>query len=338
MSVDIDFLRPAMLALMPLAVLPLIARATEAGGYPDVGWLPADPLGRGIGLALRAMAALAIAALVIALAAPGRPRTVELRTGRGAEVLLLIDRSRSMDERMLPNDWRRLGPFEIRHQTRSRGRVKSQAARELLGEFVARRPDDRFAVSFFSASTLHVVPFTDHDEVVQAGIAAGGVHRGLSETDVGRALVSSLARFEKRAYTGSRIILLVSDGGARLDRDTQMAIRAGFERQRVTLYWIYLKGFGRPDLEQAGEASAAIPEVALHRFFQTLPTPYRAYQAESPEDLAAAVADVGREQNHPLDFEERIPRSDHSRRFVAAALLLVASLLVARRWELRGTS
>ncbi|MCB1915302.1 MAG: VWA domain-containing protein [Rhodocyclaceae bacterium] len=338
MTGGIDFLRPELLALLPLAALPLFARSTDARHYPHLGWLPADPAGRLIGLLLRLFAALAIAAVAIALAAPGRAQTVEPRTGRGAELLLLIDRSRSMDERMLPSDWRELSPYDIRHQTLSRGPVKSRAARELLADFVARRPDDRFAVSFFSASTLYVVPFTQHDEVVQAGIAAGGVHRGLSETDVGRALISSVARFEKRAYSGSRIILLVSDGGARLDEDTRLAIRAGFERQRVALYWIYLKGFGRPDLEAAGEASEAIPEVALHRFFQTLPTPYHAYQAQSPEDLAAAVADVGRQQNHPLDFEELIPRRDYSRHFVALALALVAVLVLARRWQLGGAT
>jgi len=330
----IDFLHPWLLALLPLALLPLVARGADALPYPHLGWLPPDPLGHAAGLLLRILTALLIACLVIALAAPGEAEKVETRTGRGAEILLLIDRSRSMDEHMLPDDWRTLSPYDIRHQTLSRGQIKSQAARELLSSFVAQRPDDRFAVSFFSASTLHVVPFTQHDEAVQAGITAGGVHRGLSETDVGRALISAIARFDRRPYSGSRIILLVSDGGARLDEDTRQAIRAGLERQRVALYWLYLKGFNRPELDMPGEASDAIPEVALHRFFASLPTPYHAYQAESPEDLAAAVADVGRQQNYPLDFEERVPRRDHSRGFVAAGLLLGALLLVLQRFRL----
>lgn len=331
MIAGIDFLRPGLLLLLPLALLPLLARGVDALPYPHTGWLPADALGRSAGHALRLLAALLIACLVIALASPGTPETVAARTGRGAEIQLLIDRSRSMDERMLPSDWRSLSPHEIRHQTLSRGPVKAQAARELLAAFVAQRPDDRFAVSFFSASTLHVVPFTQHDEVVQAGIAAGGVHRGLSETDVGGALISSIGRFDKRPYSGSRIILLVSDGGARLDEDTRRAIRAGLEHHRIALYWIYLKGFNRPDLDTPGEASEAIPEVALHRFFEGLPTPYHAYQAESSEDLAAAVADVGRQQNYPLDFEERIPRQDHGRAFVQAGLVLALLLLALGR-------
>ncbi|MCB1889453.1 MAG: VWA domain-containing protein [Rhodocyclaceae bacterium] len=334
MIAGIDFLRPGLLALLPLALLPWLARGRDAIPYAHVAWLPPDPLGRAAGRLLRALGALLIASLVIALASPGRPESVEVRTGRGAEIQLLIDRSRSMDERMLPSDWRTLSPHEIRHQTRSRGPIKSQSARELLSSFVAQRPDDRFAVSFFSASTLHVVPFTQHDEVVQAGIAAGGIHRGLSETDVGRALISSIARFDKRPYSGSRIILLVSDGGARLDEDTRLAIRAGLERHRIALYWIYLKGFNRPDLDMPGEASEAIPEVALHRFFASLPTPYHAYQAESSEDLAAAVEDVGRQQNYPLDFEERIPRQDYGRAFIAAGLVLAGLLLALGRLRL----
>jgi len=338
MIAGVDFLHPGLLALLPLALLPWFARRAGALPYAHIGWLPPDPLGRAAGAALRLLASLLIATLIVALASPGRPESVELRTGRGAEIQLLIDRSRSMDERMLPSDWRSLSPHEIRHQTLSRGPIKSQAARELLSSFVAQRPDDRFAVSFFSASTLHVVPFTQHDEVVQAGIAAGGIHRGLSETDVGRALISAIGRFDNRPYSGSRIILLVSDGGARLDDDTRTAIRAGLERQRIALYWIYLKGFNRPDLDTPGEASEAIPEVALHRFFERLPTPYHAYQAQSPEDLAEAVADVGRQQNHPLDFEERIPRQDFGRAFVTAGLGLAGLLLVLGRWKLEAWS
>ena len=76
--------------------------------------------------------------------------------------------------------------------------------------------------------------------------------------------------------------------------------------------------------------------MALHRFFQTLATPYQAYQADIPEDLAKAVADVGKQQNLPLDFVERIPREDYSRHVVAAAALACLMLLAYRSVLLRG--
>ncbi len=70
--------------------------------------------------------------------------------------------------------------------------------------------------------------------------------------------------------------------------------------------------------------------------FQSLPVTYRLYQADSPEDLAKAVAEVGRQQNFPLDFEERVPRQDHSRLFFSLAALCCALLLVYRSLLLRS--
>ena len=150
-----------------------------------------------------------------------------MRSGHGAEFLVLMDRSSSMDENMLTSDWRKLDPLLVRAQSRSRGEQKAKVARALLSKFVAERPDDRFALMFFSASPIHVVPFTQHDEVVQAAITAAGIGRGMSNTDIGVALLAAIDEFDQRAYTGSRIILLVSDGGAKLDKATRRADPGG---------------------------------------------------------------------------------------------------------------
>jgi mxaC protein len=242
---------------------------------------------------------------------------------------------------MLPADWRSIDPLNLRHQTRSRGPQKSQVARELLSRFVAERRHDRFALMFFSAAPIRVVPFTQHDAAVQAGIAAGANGRGLSETDVGRALLGAIAEFDRRAYTGSRIVMLVSDGGAQLDDPTRRRIAAGLQRNRIALYWLYLKSFSGPTLDQPEPQAGSSPELALHHFFRTLSTPYRAYPAEVPEDLAQAVAEVGRQQSLPLDFEERLPREDLARPLLAAAaaccaLLLALRALSLRRWDAPG--
>jgi mxaC protein len=336
MSGVFDFANPWALLLLPLALLPLLRSGRDTLEFSSLAWLPPDRLGRIIGFLWRALAVIAIACVVLALAGPGRSETQVMRTGRGAEILILMDRSRSMDERMLPSDWRKIDPLSRLAHT-VRGERKAKASRELLSKFVAQRPDDRFALMFFSKKPLDVVPFTQHDEVMQAGIAAGGVGTGLAETEVGRALVAATAKFDGRAYSGSRIILLVSDGGARLDEVTQRRIRAGMSRNRIALYWFYLRSYNAAVLNDGDPKRENSPEVSLHRFFQSLSTPYRVYEAEVPEDLARAVADVGRQQNFPLDFPEQVPRVDFSRSFIVAAalaclLLLLYRLMLRRSW------
>jgi mxaC protein len=241
-----------------------------------------------------------------------------------------------MDQRMLPSDWRTIDPIIRTQQSWNRGPQKSKTARELLSHFVAQRPEDRFSLMFFSGGPLPVVPFTQHGEVVQAGITAGGTGPGLSSTDMGRALLAAIGEFDAREYTGSRAILLVSDGGAQLDPPTRKRIAAGLARNRIALYWLYLRSINGADLSTADPQADAVAEVAMHRYFQSLRTPYHAYQAAEPKDLAQAVGDFGRQQNLPLDYAEAVPRRDYARVCFELGALSCLGLLVLGAVELRS--
>ena len=337
MSFDIDFSHPWVLVLLPLAVLPLLRSRSDTLLFSYLTWLPPDRVGRFAGWLRKSFSVLSIASNLIGLSGPGRPQTQITRTGRGAEIVVLIDRSRSMDQRMQTSDWRTTDPMIRTQQSWFRGPVKSKTARELLSHFVAQRHDDRFSLMFFSGGPLPVVPFTQHGDVVQAGIAAGGTGPGLSSTDVGRALLAAIAEFDGREYSGSRAILLVSDGGAQLDPQTRRRIAAGLARNHIALYWLYLKSINGAVLDTSDPDAGAVAEVAMHRFFQSLKTPYHAYQTAEPKDLAQAVADVGRQQNLPLDYLERIPRQDYDRACfgfgaLSCLLLLGCSAVQLRSW------
>jgi mxaC protein len=337
-SIDLDFSHPWVLLLMPLAALALLRARSDALLFSYLPWLPSDYAGRVAGWLRKACALLAIASIVLGLSDPGRPRTQVARTGRGAEIVILIDRSRSMDQRMLPSDWRTIDPINRTQQAWHRGPQKSKTARELLSNFVTQRPEDRFSLMFFSGGPLPVVPFTQHADVVQAGITAGGTGPGLSSTDVGRALLAAIAEFDAREYTGSRAILLVSDGGAQLEPQVRRRIAAGLTRNRIALYWLYLRSINGASLDTDDPQAGAIAEVAMHRFFQSLTTPYHAYQASEPRDLAQAVTDVGRQQNLPLDYLERIPRRSYGRGCFAFAafcclMLQAFSAVQLRSWK-----
>src|SRR6185369_12534936 len=95
MIAPLDFTHPWWLLLMPLASLPLWRSRRDMIGFSCLHWLPRDRIGQIAGWLWRACGVLAIGSAVAALAGPGRPETQVLRTGHGAEVLLLVDRSRT---------------------------------------------------------------------------------------------------------------------------------------------------------------------------------------------------------------------------------------------------
>lgn len=325
-----DFQQPWWLLLLPLALLPLLRRRSDTLVYSALAWLPEDRVGRAIGFLWRALAVAAMAGVVIGLAGPGEAGTQVLRTGRGAEILILMDRSSSMDANIVPKDVKAGGQFNASMPS------KSQVVRELLSDFVTKRPADRFALMTFSTGTMLVAPFTQDHTTVQAGLQATGIGRGLPDTLMGRALLAAIGQFEGRPYSGSRIVIVVSDGGAELDDSQRKRIEAGLAREKIGLYWIYIRSSpNSPDLTK--EASGTLDskeELALHTFFRSLATPYRLYQTDDSAAMAAAMAEIDRQQNFPLSFYERVPRLDYSAGFYLAALLCCAGLLACRALQL----
>jgi mxaC protein len=125
MSGVLAFEHPWVLILLPLALLPLLRRRRDTLAFPSVSWLPPDRIGQIIGWLWPVFAVLALASSIVALAQPGRPQTLVQRTGTGAEVLVLLDRSRSMDDHMLPSNWRQIDPLVLLHR---KGRQKAEVA------------------------------------------------------------------------------------------------------------------------------------------------------------------------------------------------------------------
>lgn len=342
----IGFTHPWALWLLPLALLPFVVRPPAALRDTWVVYAPRDAASVALGAALRALGALAIAALVLAIADPHRPEYTVERIGKGAEIVLLLDRSRSMDQGFAGVPARApsgRGPEAIDYyfsQAPARLRdSKGKVARELLGEFTAKRPEDRFALVAFSALPMRVLDFTPKAEVVQAAIAAGNIGRGLSETNIGLALESAFGLFENRPYTGSRIVLLVSDGGDRIDADARQQLAAMARKQRVSIYWLYLRSGNspglKPDKELSETAIEAVPELALNSFFESMEVPYRAYEAGNSEALQQAIADVDRLENLPMSYRDLVPQRDLAPWFDAFALGAVLLLLGAKLVELR---
>lgn len=335
---SLGFAHPWVLALMPLALLPWLARASDALPVPTLVLLPEDRLSTLLGALAQMAAAVAIAANVVALAGPYRSEQPVERIGRGAQIVVALDRSASMDQPFYTpvtlSDYYPLGQGPRRES-------KAAIARRLLQEFVMERGEDDLAVVLFSAFPMRVLDFTRREEAIESAIAASGFGRGLGETDVGRALIAAASLFAERPYSASRVVLLVSDGGAHLDPETREHIRLLFKRHRVALYWIYLRSYGSPGLiaddKAAPGAGDAVPEHFLHEFFRSLETPYHAYETEDPAALKRAIADIARLERFPIRYAEVVPRQDLSASVYGIALvatLVLAGMAVVevRRW------
>jgi mxaC protein len=75
--------------------------------------------------------------------------------------------------------------------------------------------------------------------------------------------------------------------------------------------------------------------LQLHRWFGSLTTPYRAYEAGDSQALQRAIADVDRLERLPIITVETVPRRDLVPWADGAALAAVLLLLAARLAEIR---
>ena len=321
--------RPWALLLAPLAALPLLSSPLRLSGTPSDELAPHDPLSAGLSVALAAAGCIALAGLALGVAGLHlREQSVE-RRGVGANVVLLIDRSSSMDSTFanrLPD-----GAEES----------KSAAARRLLTDFASRRPADRVAVAAFSTSPMPIVPMTDEHEAVRAAIAAID-HEGLAKTDVGRGLLLAFSMFDASSSESSRAIVLVSDGAAMIDRRVQEALRAAAASSPASLYWLFLRTEGSKGIYDApapGEEDSPFsnPERHLNIFLKSLGLPYWAFEARSAGDVSDAMREIDRLEQRPTVYRQKLPRRDLASWCYGLAslglILLLAAKLLERRLE-----
>lgn len=318
---------PAVLFLLPLALLPFLLSSQRPQSYPSIDGVDADPLSTSIEWLLRISGAIAIVALILGIGGLHRlGRTIE-KTGEGAHIVLLIDRSSSMD-----NTFAGRAPEGGEES-------KSAAARRLLKEFVLKREHDLVGVSAFSTSPMPILPMTDHKSAVMASVDAMD-RPGLAFTNVGRGLALALDMQEADTSPAARVIVLVSDGAAVIDRKVQDALRAAFARRPINLYWLFLRTAGTPGISTepaAGEPDTpqTMPERHLDKFFKSLGISYRSFEAENPEAVAQAIGEISKLERSPITYFERIPQEDLKGRAFGVALAGLLILLAAKLAEVR---
>jgi mxaC protein len=324
---------PMILLLLPLMLLPWFSR-TQVKTIAYANFMPIDPLSNFIGLILKSLASVIFICLITSLAGPYIPEKVIQRLGSGAEVLMLVDRSRSMDDPFSSGD-------KAVAASRSVGKdnSKRRIANKYLLAFVNKRPDDRFGFILFSNKALDILPLTYNKDSVRATIKASSLGKGLSETNIAKALIKAAEMYSKQHYRGSRTVLLVSDGGQEMTAEEKQTITALYKQENLSLYWIYMgqiRGLALNIQNNDHAWAADRPEKKLHAFFESINIPYRVFETDSVTSFSATMDTIDKQQNQTLIVEELIPHESKSATFLWVAMIAMLLLLIAQLYTVWG--
>ena len=325
-----SFNHPLVLWLLPLALLPILLERSHTRTYSSLSMLPSDPLSNLIGLLLKILAAIALACIILGLAGPHSLEQKIERIGVGAQIGMVIDRSASMDD-----------PFSGGTAEGRVGETKSVAAARLMTDFVNKRENDMIGVITFSNSAMYVLPLTESREAILAAIKATAGN-SLFQTNIGGGLTSAVGLFEHMPDSGSRAIILISDGAGRVSAEVQQRLVDWLQRFNISLYWIVLRqpgGVSIFDPKYESNYEEALPtEIELYYYFKTLRTPFNAYEAENPKALEAAMADINQKERKPIKYMEKIPGRDFTQLCYWLATLMIALLLGVKFLEAKTWS
>jgi mxaC protein len=325
---------PGVLWLLLLTPLPWFVSALQPAPFPSLDDVPRDALSSWIGFLIKATASLAIASAVIALAQPYRLAQEVKLLANGAHVVIVFDRSRSMDFTL--ND----------EQSGSNQDSKTRMATRLLTDFVNKSPHYQFGVVAYSSAPVFVLPISAHREAVKAAIMAQN-RPGIEGTNVGLGLKLALAMIANDPDATSPVVLLVSDGeygGAGFFQlDLQDYLRKTFQKEHAHLYWLFLRthkgneNIFAPPPKGEEDTPHTKPERHMDLFFKTLGVTYRVFWADSPHAIEDAITDINRLETRPVTYYEQIPRKDVTPVFysvaAAACFLLILAKLAERSFQ-----
>lgn len=316
------------LFLLPVALLPLFWERSHRRTYSWLALLPQDKISDCAGLLLKTLAAIALLCIILGIAGPHSPAQHVEKIGRGAQIVLTIDRSASMDD-----------VFSGSMLNGRAGESKAAAARRLITQFVKQRHNDMLGMVMFSNSAMYAMPLTQSREAMLAAVAATG-GSSLLQTNIGSGLTMALSLFNTVPDSGSRAMVLLSDGAGRIDANTQQKIRDWLDRMHITLYWIVLRQPGTTsildDSYVAPDDGPMDASVELHQFFKTLRSGYQPYEAEDPQSLALAMEDINRKEKKPIRYLEQIPGHNYTAHCFALAAFMVSLLLGIKLMEIKS--
>jgi len=298
--VAVEFARASFLALLPLALLPLVwPRRRRAVRYSSLGLVPPDRTSRWLEWGEKVLGAVFVIAMTMSLSGPQTPARTATSWRTGARVVFVLDQSASMF-----SPWR--GP--------QGGRTKLTVAKEAIRTFVAGRHDEVALIGFGRSSIVYLQPTFDHERLLRSLELQ---EQNLGDTVIDAALERALDLLEARVDPiPSQAVVFLSDGAGRL-RDPE-GIAERFRTGGVRLYWVEIEGGDPPD---------PAVEALLHK----LEPLGQRFVVGTSNELPKAFHAIGELERSPIRFTLRTARHEWERpaRWVAAACLGLLAFFAA---------
>src|SRR5437016_5715296 len=214
-----------------------------------LAWLP---------FALESVAALL---MIAALARPQRVTRMASNDRYGIDIVIALDASGSM----AAEDFKPRNRFAV--------------AKDLIGDFISKRQDDRIGIVTFGVRAATRVPITYDRDVAGAILERAQVGENGDGTAIGHAIATCVNRL-RPSKSRSRIIILVTDGvnnAGSIDPQTaaQLAAKLGIK--------IYTIGVG-------SRGPVPIPLKREDPFTGEIVTTYQIVRADLDEESLAAIA------------------------------------------------
>jgi len=314
----LDFIHPLWLLLLPLSVLPFMVSISDNTAISSIRIFEQDGISKKITMLCRSLMSLIIFLLVVILANPWSKSTSITEIGKGAQLVFLIDRSVSMAKPFIGDD-------------DNKSEIKSLAARRILKDFIDQRPSDMIGIVGFSNSALYASKITKNRSYTYAAIDAA-TGSSINQTNIGSGITSGLFMFSEIETTGSQALVLLSDGAGKISKRVKERIAEMLNEKKINLYWIIIKEPNDVSLFSGNTyLEGREPTVIkLDNFFKSLKTEYKAYEAENPDALSSAIADIDQKEKKPIKIERDIPGKNYNPSILKLLLALIVSLIAIK--------
>lgn len=206
---------------------------------------------------------LAMLLIIVALARPQRVIRLAANDRYGIDIVVALDASGSM----AAEDFRPRNRFEV--------------AKDLIGDFIKGRADDRIGLVTFGSRAATRVPITYDRRITEGILDSAEIGEHGNGTAIGHALATAVNRL-RTSKTRTRVIILVTDG---VNNSGSIEPRVAAQLAAANGIKVYTVGVG-------SEGPVPLPVKRQNPFTGQIETVYTHIRGELDEPTLQAIANA----------------------------------------------